>query len=230
MYCVKCGVKLADTEKKCPLCDTAVYHPEIKQAETKGLYPNGKMPKEVSGRAVICGTIIILFMIPLLIAFNSDMLRNGRLDWFGYVAGGITLLYLWFAFPFWFKKPNPIILLPCDFAAGAVYLFFLNHYTGGDWFFSLALPITVAVAVTICALVTLLRYLRRGRLYVVGGFFIGLGALALTIELHVDVAFGLSFIGWSLYPLIVLAILGGLLIYLAINSVAREEIERKLFF
>ena len=29
MYCVKCGVELADSEKKCPLCGTPVFHPDI---------------------------------------------------------------------------------------------------------------------------------------------------------------------------------------------------------
>ena len=31
MYCIKCGVELADTEKQCPLCGTLVYHPELEQ-------------------------------------------------------------------------------------------------------------------------------------------------------------------------------------------------------
>ena len=33
MYCVRCGVKLADTEEKCPLCGTTVYHPDIRREE-----------------------------------------------------------------------------------------------------------------------------------------------------------------------------------------------------
>ena len=39
MYCIKCGVKLADSEKKCPLCNTVVYHPDLQQNEVKPLYP-----------------------------------------------------------------------------------------------------------------------------------------------------------------------------------------------
>ena len=45
MYCVNCGVRLADTEKKCPLCETAVYHPDIKQSDARPTYPKGKYPK-----------------------------------------------------------------------------------------------------------------------------------------------------------------------------------------
>ena len=29
MYCIKCGVELADSEKVCPLCATRVFHPEM---------------------------------------------------------------------------------------------------------------------------------------------------------------------------------------------------------
>ena len=37
MYCVKCGVRLADTEKVCPLCATRVYHPDLEQPKTPPL-------------------------------------------------------------------------------------------------------------------------------------------------------------------------------------------------
>ena len=29
MFCVKCGVELADSEKVCPLCGTRVFHPDL---------------------------------------------------------------------------------------------------------------------------------------------------------------------------------------------------------
>lgn len=230
MYCVKCGVKLADTEKKCPLCSTVVYHPEITQNSERELYPSGKMPKTASGRAFLCGAIVILFMIPLIVTFFSDMHRNGEIDWFGYVAGGVTLVYLTFFLPMWFKAPNPVIFVPCDFAAALVYLFYISWATAGEWFFSFALPIVAGAALITCTLVTLLRYLRKGKLYVIGGSVIALGALIFMIEFLMGMTFDLAFRGWSVYPLIPLFLVGGLLIYLAMDSVAREKIERKLFF
>ena len=111
MYCIQCGVHLADTEKKCPLCNTVVYHPDIEQGKARELYPVGKMPKPEAGRAFFCGAILILFMIPLILTFFSDLLLDGALDWFGYVAGGLVLVYLIFALPVWFKKPNPVIFV-----------------------------------------------------------------------------------------------------------------------
>ncbi|MEE0839410.1 MAG: hypothetical protein U0L88_06035 [Acutalibacteraceae bacterium] len=57
-----------------------------------------------------------------------------------------------------------------------------------------------------------------------------LGAFMLLVEFLMKMTFDLHFIGWSIYPLVVLFLFGGLLIYFAINSSAREIIERKLFF
>ena len=230
MYCIKCGVQLADTEKKCPLCNTVVYHPEITQEKSKELYPARKMPKSQSGRAFVCGAVIILFMLPLIVTFFSDMQMDGQLDWFGYAAGALAMAYLIFALPMWFKNPNPVIFVPCDFAAGMLYLLYIDIVTDGGWFLRFAFPITLGFAVVTCTLITLLRYLRKGKLYVIGGSIAALGALIFMIESLIVVTFDIKFIGWSLYPFISLVLIGGLLIYLAMNSVAREKIERKIFF
>lgn len=230
MYCIKCGVHLEDSEKKCPLCDTVVYHPEITQTNERELYPSRKMPQTSSVRAFICGAVIILFMIPLIMTFLSDIHLDGKLDWFGYVAGALFVVYITFALPMWFKKPNPVIFVPCDFVAGALYLLYIDIITDGGWFLNFAFPIVMGTAVIICVLLTLLRYLRKGKLYVIGGSVMAVGGLILMIELLMKVTFGLPFIGWSLYPLISLFLVGGLMIYLAISRVAREKIERKIFF
>ena len=230
MYCIKCGVQLADTEKSCPLCNTVVYHPELSQPTAEVLYPTGRFPKKTSGKAVLSGAILILFMIPLVLTFCSDLLLDGKIDWFDYVAGALGVIYVTFALPIWFRKPNPVIFIPCDFAAVAALLLYVNLATDGNWFLSFAFPLVVGAAVIVCSLITLLRYLHRGRLYVVGGTFIASGGFILMIEYLLTITFGLRFSGWSFYPLVCLFLFGGLLIYLAMNSVVREKIERRIFF
>lgn len=230
MYCIKCGVKLSETEKKCPLCNTVVYHPEFSDFSSQPLYPSNKMPKSNSGTKALCGAGIILFLIPFLICLLADLLNNGRFDWFGYVAGALSLGYVAFALPLWFKKPNPVIFTPCSFVAAVIYLMYINLKTDGDWFLSFALPLTVMLCVIVCATVTLFYYLKRGRLYILGSCVIAMGGFAFVTELLMKQTFGLVFVGWSFYPLVSLFLLGGLLIYLAINSSAREFLEQKLFF
>ncbi len=230
MFCIQCGVELADTEKKCPLCNTVVYHPEIKQSPAQPLYPARRLPQTKSGRAALSGAAIILFLIPLLVCFFADFGPDGKLQWFGYVFGGVAISYIAVALPLWFQKPNPVIFLPCDFAAIGLFLLYINFASGGDWFLSFALPCLGGVCLIACAVLTLLYYLRRGTLYILGGALMALGGFMLPVEFLMDAAFGLAFIGWSVYPLIVFMLLGGLLIYLAINRTARETLERKLFF
>lgn len=230
MYCIKCGVKLADTENKCPLCNTAVYHPDIDRKEAPPLYPSGRMPKSPSRSKILCGAIIILFLFPAVVCFLADFQINHMINWSGYVLGALIIGYVAFALPMWFKKPNPVIFTPCTFAAIILYLWYINFATGGKWFLSFAFPITGGLCLIVCALVTLLYYLRRGRLYVFGGFSMLMGGLILLIEVLLDLTFSLNFIGWSFYPLAVLFLVGALLIYLAINRSARAAFERKLFF
>ena len=229
MYCIECGVKLGDAEKKCPLCSTAVCHPSYVNRTGKSLYPSKKMPKKTSRSKALHGAVIILFLIPLFVCFAADLLLDGRLEWAGYVAGALMLSYIVYALPMWFRKPNPVIFVPCNFAATALYLLYINVATGGTWFLSFALPITGGLCLITCTVVTLLYHIRKGRLYIIGGAIMMLGAFMLLMEFLMGVTFRLPFIGWSIYPLCVLMLFGGLLIYLAINSSVCEMMKRKFF-
>ena len=93
-----------------------------------------------------------------------------------------------------------------------------------------ALPVVGGICLITCTVVTLMRYIRRGRLYILGGAFMALGAFMLLIEYLITITFALKFIGWSIYPLVVLLLFGGMLIFLGINSNIREKLERRFFF
>ena len=57
-----------------------------------------------------------------------------------------------------------------------------------------------------------------------------LGIFMLLVEYLLSITFALNFIGWSIYPLVVLLLFGGMLIFLGINSNIREKLERRFFF
>lgn len=230
MYCINCGIKLAESEKSCPLCNTAVYHPEIKHPVVSSLYPVNTLPESTSKSKVLNGAIIIMFLIPLIVCFLADIQINGKLEWFGFVAGALGVGYIVFALPLWFEKRNPVIFVPCGFLAIGLYLLYINFVTTGDWFLTFAFPVTGGICIIISAVVTLFYYLKKGKLYITGGAFILFGGFMLLIEFLMDKTFNIRFMGWSIYPLAVLVLIGGLLIYLGINRSAREIMERKLFF
>ncbi len=170
------------------------------------------------------------FFSPLLICLLSDWQTDHLFSWSGYAVGGLCLGYLGFGLPLWFQKPNPVIFVPCDFVAIGVYLLYICLVTRGNWFFPFGLPLLSGLALITCTVVTLLHYVGKGKLYIWGGAFIAMGGWMLLLESLLFPAFAIPFAGWSIYPLIVFVLLGGTVIYLAINRSARETMERKLFF
>lgn len=230
MYCINCGVKLADTEKQCPLCGVAVFHPEISRTEVEPLYPQHRYPAPppFSLAAQIVATTFVL--MALLITLAVDLQINAGVTWSGFVMGALAVGYVICVLPYWFRRPNPVIFVPCGFTAVGLYLLYINIATGGSWFLSFALPVTAYIGGIVTAVVVLLRYLSGGKLYIYGGAVMALGLFMPLMEYLICVTFERSrFVGWSWYPLIALVLLGGMLIFLAVCRPARETMERKFF-
>ncbi len=230
MYCIQCGVRLADTEKACPLCGTEVCHPALKQPQADPLYPKNKLPPVQTRSRGPLVVVSALFLLPVLIVLLCDWQLSGGITWSGYVTGAIFFSYVLLILPYWFHKPNPVIFVACDFAAAILFLLYIDLATGGHWFLSFAFPVAGGLGLLVTAEVTLMKYIPKGALYILGGGFIALGGFMLLTEFLLNLTFGFpSRFVWSLYPLVALALLGGVLIYLAINRPARETMERKLF-
>lgn len=80
MYCVKCGVELADSEKKCPLCGTEVICPgEEKREISPPPYPPypGAVREGVSRNGVLF-VLTVLFLLPFCLCLICDIKINGR--------------------------------------------------------------------------------------------------------------------------------------------------------
>ncbi len=230
MYCVNCGVKLADSQKSCPLCATVCYHPDLPRPHGEALYPRQQYPiPKVRPQGVML-LLTVLFAIPILVMLVCDMQIGGGITWAGFASGAVALCYIAGILPWWFQKPNPVIFVPCGFAAAAVYLLYVNLATGGSWFLTFAFPVTGSVCLIVTTLVTLLRYVRKGRLFTIGGCILALAALMLLIEFLMYVTFDYAVTGWALYPGVTLFLLGAYLIFLGTCRPAREMMARKFFF
>ena len=230
MYCVNCGVKLSDTEKRCPLCQTVVCHPDFPPRTAEPLYPENLGPAPQLNSLMMQFIITTAYLLAIGVSLVCDLQIGGGITWAGYVIGGLLLSYVVIILPLWFRNPNPVIFVPCDFAAAGLYLLYINLATGGSWFLSFAFPVVGAICLIVTAVVTLLRYVRKGLLYIIGGAFAALGLFMPVMELLLVITFpSIQFIWWSLYPTTALVLLGGTLIFLAICRPARETMERKLF-
>lgn len=230
MYCIKCGVALADTEKQCPLCGTTVYHPDLPRQEAESLYPPDRMPVSHVRPWGSLLLISILFLLPLSICIVCDTQLNGHVVWSGYVAAALLLLYVMAVLPNWFRKPNPVIFVAIDFGAICALLLYISLVTGGDWFLSFAFPVTGCLGLIVTGVVTLLRYLKKAALFICGGACLALGGFMMLLEFFLHITFGLPAVGtWSLYPLVVFSLLGLTMILIGICRPLRESLERKFF-
>ena len=233
MYCVKCGVELADSEKKCPLCGTEVICPgEEKREISPPPYPPypGAVREGVSRNGVLF-VLTVLFLLPFCLCLICDIKINGGVVWSGYASGGILLIYVMSVLPVWFRRPNPVIFVPIDFAAIGLYLLYIDLVTKGGWFLSFAFPVTGAIGLLLTAVVALVRYVHAGYLYIFGGALLLSGGLAVLIEFLINVTFGIhKALLWSIYPLAAGVILGGMLLVIAICKPLRKSLHRKFFF
>lgn len=231
MYCINCGVELADSETVCPLCGTRVFHPDMPRQQGEPPFPPDPMghPEEVN-RSGVLFILTMLAVLPIVICILCDWSVNGAILWSGYAAGGVALLYILAVLPLWFRKPNPVIFVPADFAAIGLYLLYINFATGGHWFLTFAFPVAGSIGVLITTMVALLRYVRRGYLYIFGGALIAAGGLAMLLEFLLNLTFGVhQTFFWSFYPLAAGVLLGVMLIIIAVCPPLRRSLHRKFF-
>lgn len=231
MYCIKCGVELADSEKSCPLCQTPVFHPQFSQQAGDPLYPADRNPpRKLRPWGLLIVVTALLFLLPCIVTVLIDLQIHSAITWSGFVAGALLMLYVMTILPAWFHRPNPVIFVPCSFLAMGLYLLYINLVTGGRWFLSFAFPVLGGLGLIITTVVTLCRYIHRGRLYVFGGSAITLGLFMPLMEFLLNYTFHrIRFIGWSLYPLSALVILGIVLLVMALCKPVRESFGKRFF-
>ena len=230
MYCVKCGVRLEDTEKQCPLCLTRVYHPDIEMPDSPPTFPEGTVTEQRLKPFVPAVVMLVAFILPMLVTVITDLKLNETLSWSVYVIGALVIGYLIVGLPLWFEHPNPVIFAPPVFAAIIVFLLVIDLMTGGGWFMCFAFPVSGAISLISIAVITLSRYLPRAKLYIAGGAIMAFSALMPLIEFLLVTYLSVEFVAWSIYPLIVGLLLGGLCIFIRASRPVREAAERKFFF
>ena len=94
MYCIKCGVELADSERVCPLCGTRVFHPDLPCGQGEPPYPPDEHPRhEEVSRIGVMFVVSVCMLLPAVISVLCDWRLSGGIVWSGYVVGGLVLLY-----------------------------------------------------------------------------------------------------------------------------------------
>ncbi len=230
MYCVKCGVELSDSEVCCPLCKTIAYHPDVERKLQEPKYPEFKSIDKQYNRSLIMLVISVIYFLPAIITLLIDLRANSVVNWSGYVIGGLLVAYVSALLPLWFQRPNPVIFVPCSFATIILLLGYINFATNGNWFISFAFPVAGVFGLIVTALVTLIKYVRKGYLYIWGGAMIATGVYCWLVEIFAHITFNIErFVFWSIYPLIVFVVLGLLLIVIALCKPLHQSLQKRFF-
>ena len=228
MYCVKCGVRLQDSMKTCPLCGTPLWHPE-ETADDRGTYSDrlpGRRPSSTIPAAVF---LTFLFVSVSLVCFIFCRHTYGEVRWSGFVMLGLAAAYMCFVFPLWFRRPNPVIFVPVGFAAVEGLLLYVCGATGGHWFLSFAFPVVTLAALVSTAAVVFFRYMGRRKLFIIGSLLIAIGSCTMLVEFFQHITFGTRMFAWSLYSVSVFSAGGLFLILCGTVRPLRDWLIRRAF-
>lgn len=230
MYCVKCGVELAESENVCPLCDTPVYYKGLQVDKKDGPFPLEKREFKTVNKKGVLFLITVAYAIAAIVSILCDLKISGTISWSGYVITSLILLYVLPILPSWFKNPNPVVFVPVDFAVISLFLSYINYAVDGSWFLTFALPVVGISCIIVTTVVTLVKYVRKGFLYIFGGALIASGLSTVLVEYFSYVTFNLNtWFAWWIYPAVVGFLFGMALIVIAICKPLRLSLKKKLF-
>ena len=102
--------------------------------------------------------------------------------------------------------------------------------TGGSWFLGFAFPVILISCVLSTAVICLLKYVRGGRPYVLGGFLLAVGGSTVLIELFEHLTFGTPMFHWSLYSLLGFGAVGLFLLLAGMIPALRQALKRRFFY
>ncbi len=142
-YCVNCGVELDNSAKRCPLCDTPVYNPQMLNHE-KEVTPFSQVPvipSQVKTRFIAL-IVSVVMLIPSLVCLMLNLFFSPDNLLYVYTSSTIFLCWIVFVFPFIISKVKPYLLWAFDSVAIALYvfLFYFKNIYEENWYYSIALP------------------------------------------------------------------------------------------
>ena len=228
MYCVRCGVRLQDGVPACPLCGTPVWNPDEHTGEKS--YPD-TLPRQYRETTVAYAVIMTILCLISAVTIMAVCLKlYGTLSWGSYAIGGIGLFYILAVLPSWFRNPREEVFIPLDHTAAALYVLLICVQTGGHWFLSFAFPLLGMSCVLITALTCLLKHLKKGKPFILGGFLILLGGATMLAEFFEHITFGSRMFLWSPYTMGILGASGIFLLIAGFVPPLRQAMRRYFFY
>lgn len=231
MYCVYCGVKLQEGAGECPLCRTPVMIAGAAETTGKALYSDRLPEKENRHGVVLVVWLLTAVMIAASLACLIFCLRTYQdASWSGYVLMTAALIWMTVLFPMLFRRYRPMIFLPIAFACLAAYLLYICVKHGDNWFLPFAFPVTAIAGILTLLGVAIFRYIRQGRLRLLGLYLVVIGASFMLIEFFQHITFGTPMWVWSLYCVCGFGALGLFLFVATLIPPLHQHLRKTFFF
>ena len=239
-YCVNCGVKLAEAEEKCPLCQCPVVNPMQAQKPTEEIerpYPQRRDTlKNIVDKKFVVAVASMLYVIPLLVCILVDRMLNGTLSWSIIAIAGIVLSWAIFFQPALFDKKYLVLYTAVDLGLLIGLFYIIGWYTGNySWIAILAIPI----AVLLYGIGNGLAYLRMAgvlqrKLYL-GATILGLGGLLCVVVECLEWVYeteilqhAKKFESWSVIVFISCFVIAGVLCYIEKKKKLKKSLQKNL--
>ena len=229
MYCVRCGVRLQQGVKACPLCGTPLWCPEAGEGAPAAAYSDRYPAASRQKRLTIMASLTVGLLSAMIACLSIAVHTTGAMGWSFYVIAATAAFYFMFLMPLWFRRPHPMIFVPTAFLVLLGLLFLLSAHTGGRWFWTFACPLTVLLAALTIGAVALYRYVKRGTIFITGGLLLAVGGSCLLAELFQHLTFRTPMFAWSPCAAAVFGLFGGFLILAGSIRPLREQLERTFF-
>lgn len=227
-YCVNCGVKLKQSEKICPLCNTKVINPNnLKDKFTPAYSQVVERHKEIN-KKYLCELITVVLICAAIITVLCNLIFTGNITWSIYVIVSILFLDSKLSFILFKNKFIPLLI---DLFATETLIYVIAYLNNGlHWFYYLVCPFIFIIwfYIVLCAFVLSKKKFNLLRRFSVAFLFISV--ILLTIEMCVDMfKYEKIFINWSIYAILPITIIGLILFIISYNRKLMDEIKQRIF-
>lgn len=233
-YCVHCGVKLHEGEKRCPLCGTVSIDPNAQEAPApQRTYPVRTPEQDLKrGKQFFLALEALLLLVPAGLCSLIDLLTGGGIHWSIYTLATLVSIFLVAAVPVLVPRYRTYSTVGVGFVVLSGYLLFIEHFSGtSGWCLPVVIP---SLGLATAMLLLILALWRGGRLNKVT--LLGAGFAAVAVEcMAVEWLLSRSLTGrttfvWSPYAVAPCLFIAVVLFFINGNRSIREEVRRRLHF
>ena len=227
-YCVNCGVKLKQSEKVCPLCNTKVINPNNLKDKFTPAYSQVVEKHKGINKKYLCELITVVLICAAIITVLCDLIFTGNITWSIYVIVSILFLDSKLSFILYKNKFIPLII---DLFATETLIYVIAYLNNGlHWFYYLVCPFIFIIWIYIVLCAFVLSKKKYNLLRRVSVAFSFISVILLTIEMCVDMfKYGKIIINWSIYAVLPITIIGLILFAISYNKKLIDEIKQRIF-